>query len=246
MELSRLEVVLVRPARAGNVAAACRAMKNMGLRALWLVDPPPELDTLEARSLAYGAWDVLDAGRRACSLPEAVAGSTFVAATTGRDEPMAWSPRRLGREAGSRAAGGVASLVFGPEASGLTGAELRLCHVCVHVPTDPGHPSLNLAQAVLLVAYEMRLAALAAGSGPAERSEPPAEAAQLEAAIGDLREALVAIGYLDPASPDRVLSELRRLAARAAPSQRETALLRGLARQVLWAGRVAKAGPGNG
>jgi len=81
---------------------------------------------------------------------------------------------------------------------------------------------------------------------PAERSEPPAEAAQLEAAIGDLREALVAIGYLDPASPDRVLSELRRLAARAAPSQRETALLRGLARQVLWAGRVAKAGPGNG
>jgi TrmH family RNA methyltransferase len=246
MELSRVEVVLVRPARAGNVAAACRALKNMGLRSLWLVDPPAGLDTHEARSLAYGAWDVLDAARRARSLPEAVSGSTFVAATTGRDELLAWSPRRLAREVAARAAGGVASLVFGPEASGLTTAELQLCHVCVHVPTDPGHPSLNLAQAVLLVAYEMRLAALDAAPEAVGHAERPAAAGQLEAAIGDLREALLAVGYLDAANPERVLCELRRLGARAAPSERETALLRGLARQVRWAGRVAKASRGNG
>ena len=248
MDLSRLEVVLVRPARAANVAAACRALKNMGLRALWLVDPPAGLDEREARALAYGAWDVLDAARRATSLAEAVAGSTFVAATTGRDVAGAWSPRRLAGETGVRAAGGAASLVFGPEASGLTGDELSLCHELVHVPTDPAHPSLNLAQAVLLVAYEMRLAALAgageAGAPPA--GEAVATAGQLEAAVLDLREALLAIGYLDPASPDRVLTELRRLFARAGPSERETALLRGLARQVRWAGRVAKGPSGIG
>jgi transketolase len=74
MDLSRVEVVLVRPARAANVAAACRAMKNMGLRRLWLVDPPPALLEHEARALAYGAWDVLDGASRAGGLGEAVAG----------------------------------------------------------------------------------------------------------------------------------------------------------------------------
>jgi TrmH family RNA methyltransferase len=248
VDLARVEIVLVRPRRAANVAAACRAMKNMGLRTLWLVEPDPGPDDPEARSLAYGAWDVLDGARRAARLLEAVSGSAAVAGTTGRDVPGARTPRELAAEAGTLAGKGRLSLVFGPEASGLTGAELDLCHSLVHVPTDPAQPSLNLAQAVLLLAYEMRLAAGQAGPPSGRRGRGSrAAAGELEQALGDLRQALLEIGYLDPASPDRVLTELRRMVARARPTSREVVLLRGLARQIAWAGRVARgvAGPHN-
>ena len=245
MDLTRVEIVLVRPRRAANVGAACRAMKNMGLRTLWLVEPGPGLDEPEARSLAYGAWDVLDGARQAPSLLEAVSGSVAVVGTTGRELPGARTPRDLAGQAREHAGKGALSLVFGPEASGLTGAELDLCHSLVHVPTDPAHPSLNLAQAVLLVAYEIRLAALErAPPGRSDEGEPRAPAGELEQALGGLRSALLEIGYLDPASPDRVLTELRRLAARAGPTSREVVLLRGLARQIAWAGRIARGGPG--
>jgi tRNA C32,U32 (ribose-2'-O)-methylase TrmJ len=118
--------------------------------------------------------------------------------------------------------------------------------VLVHVPTDPAHPSLNLAQAVLLLAYEMRLAALARAperpAAPASR----ARAGEIEQALAELRGALLEIGYLDPANPDRILAELRRLVARGGPSPREVVLLRGLARQIAWAGRIARSGTGAG
>jgi tRNA C32,U32 (ribose-2'-O)-methylase TrmJ len=98
------------------------------------------------------------------------------------------------------------------------------------------------------VAYELRLAALSrrgeGGAPDASGGEPPAVAAEVEAAVRDLRSALVAIGYLDPMRPDSVLTELRRLVVRARPTTREVTLLRGVARQVAWAGRVAKGGPG--
>jgi TrmH family RNA methyltransferase len=255
MDLSRVDIVLVRPARPANVGAACRAMKNMGLRTLWLVLPPPALvapeglEPEEARALAHGAWDVLERARRVGSLEEAVAGSVLVAGTTGRSLGTACTPRALAAEAQRRCGGGRLSVVFGPEATGLSRRELALCHVLVHVPTDPEHPSLNLAQAVLLLAYELRLAALddtgageGGGSGPAEA---PAPASELERALLDLRGALLEIGYLDPASPDHILTELRRLLARAGPTPREVLLLRGLARQMAWAGRVARGGSGS-
>jgi TrmH family RNA methyltransferase len=246
LDLSRVEIVLVRPSRPANVAAACRAMKNMGLRTLCLVEPSAGLDDREARSLAYGAWEILDGARRASSLMEAVSASVAVVGTTGRAVPGAWTPRRLAEEADGLAGGGTLSLVFGSEASGLPGVEANVCHALVHVPTDAAHPSLNLAQAVLLLAYEMRLAALA-GPSEAGRTAGRAErapAGEVEQAVSDLRGALLEIGYLDPQRPDRVLTELRRLIARAGPTHREIVLLRGLARQVAWAGRVARGGAG--
>ncbi len=246
MDLSRVEIVLVRPSRPANVAAACRAMKNMGMPRLCLVEPPPGLGEAEARSLAYGAWDVLDGARRAGSLQEAVSGSVAVVGTTGREVAGAWPPRRLAAEAAALSGGGTLSLVFGPEASGLTGRELDLCHCLVHVPTDPLHPSLNLAQAVLLLAYELRLGWLAHGPGDPPSSDLRATTGELEQALAELRRALVAIGYLDAASPDRILAELRRFVARRGPSPREVVLLRGLARQIAWAGRVARSGTGAG
>ena len=242
MDLSRVDVVLVRPARPANVAAACRALKNMGLRSLTIVGAPEGLDTPEARALAYGAWDVLDGAVTRATLRDAAAAATFVAGTSGRARAEAWTPRRLAAEAGARCGGGRLAVVFGPEASGLTDAELAQCHECVHIPTDPEHPSLNLAQAVLLVAYELRLAGAGERSeADAARDPPPAPAGELEAGLDDLRRALLAVGYLSPANPDAVLSEWRAMIARAGPTAREISLLRGLARQVLWAAdRIAR------
>jgi TrmH family RNA methyltransferase len=172
------------------------------------------------------------------TLREATADATLVVGTTGRPLPRAWTPRQLAEEGPTRAAGGRTSLVFGPEATGLRNDELALCHVTVHIPSDPAHPSLNLAQAVLVLAYEIRVSALAAVP-PA--GEERATAGEIESALEDLAGALLAIGYLNPANPDKVLAELRGLLARAGPTPRETTLLRGLARQIRWAaGGVAR------
>jgi TrmH family RNA methyltransferase len=239
MDPSRVDVVLVRAARPANVAAACRAMKNMGLRVLRLVEPPPGLDRPEVRGVAYGAWDVLDAAVVHSSLSEAVAQSALVVGTTGRADLGAWTPRRLAEEGEARTGGGRASLVFGPEASGLRTDELDLCPLHVHIPTAAEQPSLNLAQAVLVLAYEIRQGATLAGS---PSSEARATAGELEGALQDLRAALLDIGFLNPDNPDAILAELRALAARAGPTPREASLLRGLARQVSWAGRIARSG----
>lgn len=245
MDLQRVDVVLVRPSRPANVAAACRALKNMGISSLSLVGPPPGLDTWDVRALAYGAWDVLDAARVAPSLSEAVAAATLVAGTSGRESPGTWTPRRLAEEAAPRLGGGRLALVFGPEASGLTNDELALCHVRVHISCAPEHPSLNLAQAVLILAYELRSAA---ASPFVASGEPRATAGDVEEAMQELRRGLQGIGYLNPDNPDAVLAELRALVVRADPTAREAALLRGLARQVRWAAdriAVAPAGADN-
>ena len=233
MNPESVDVVLVRASRPANVAAACRAMKNMGLRSLRLVGPPAGLDGAEARALAYGAW-----WRKPCARRWPAARSW-----SGRPDALCLTHGRLAGEAAARAGGGRTALVFGPEASGLRNDELALCHVNVHIPADPEHPSLNLAQAVLILAYEIRLSS--AGSPPATDPER-ATAAEIETALDDLADALLAIGYLNPHNPGKVLAEVRGLLARAGPTPRETTLLRGMARQILWAGRSVAREPGPG
>jgi TrmH family RNA methyltransferase len=233
----RVEFVLVRPARGANVAAACRALKNMGFARLSLADAAP-VATAE-RALAYGAWEVLDAARRYARLEDALARASFVAGTSARATPESWTPRRLAEEGPPLAGQGRLAIVFGPESHGLTRRELALCHAQVTIPAHPEHPSLNLAQAVLVVAYELRMTALAPDAREGRR--PRAESGALEAALAELRRALLGIGYLNPQSPERVLGELRRLIARASPTPREVSLLRGLARQIAWAAaRIAE------
>jgi TrmH family RNA methyltransferase len=233
-----VEFVLVRPSRAQNVAAACRALKNMGFQTLRLVGAGEGDD--QARALAYGAWDVLDGASRHDQLDDAVHGSVLVVGTSGRAEPGAWTPRQLAEEGGARSAGGRVSLVFGPEASGLTTDELRRCHLRVHVPTHSDHPSLNLAQAVLILAYEIRMAnvGLSHPPGPLRADEVKATAGEIEVALAELRSAGTAIGYLNPQQPDTILAEWRQLLSRAVPTRREVSLLRGLARQMGWAARA--------
>jgi tRNA/rRNA methyltransferase len=231
-----VDFVLVRPARAANVAAACRALKNMGQRRLWLVDAACDIASPSARALAHGAWDVLDGALAVATLAQALADVEYAVATSGRASGPTWSPRQLAQELAGGRRGRVA-LVFGPEASGLTLAEQRQCHALVRIPTAPEQPSLNLAQAVLVLAYEIFMA-----DGSAQPSDPieAAPVAEQEAALADLRAAWLSIGYLNPDSPDALLAEYRRLLARAAPTSRELLLLRGLARQTAWAGRVAR------
>jgi TrmH family RNA methyltransferase len=248
-----VDVVLVRPARLANVGLACRALKAMGLRRLTLVGVSDSFRAGPERGLAYGAWDVLDGARQASSLAEAVAGSVLVVGTSGR--PAAGevvSPRTLAEEGGTRARGGRTSLVFGPEATGLDRQELALCHLTVRIPTHPDQPSLNLAQAVLVLAYELREAAGRAAvceagketraSTPAPDDEP-ATAGELEEALADFRAAGLGIGYLNPQGPDHILAEWRRLLARASPSRREVCLLRGLARQMSFAAAAVARAP---
>jgi tRNA (cytidine32/uridine32-2'-O)-methyltransferase len=231
-------IVMVRAEHVGNVAAACRAMKNMSLQDLRLVAPPQGLLDSPERALAYGAFDVLEAARGYQSLREATADAHFVVAVSGRADLPALSPRQLPAEIASRARGGTSALVFGPERTGLSAEELRLCHATVRIPADPAQPSLNLAQAVLVVAYELFVAARP-GDAPAPAAAPEVTAGDLEAVLDELRQALLGIGYLSPANPEAILSELRRLLARAGPTRRELSLLRGVARQAAWAGRVA-------
>jgi TrmH family RNA methyltransferase len=206
-------------------------MKNMGARRLRLVDPPPDLDEREARSLAHGAWDVLDAAERFATLREAVADAAFVAGTSARDVAGALSARRFAEQA---AGAGPLAIVFGPEASGLRNDELALCEATIRIPTDAAQTSLNLAQAVLVIAYELFLAGQRPGPVPAPARAP---AGEVNVAIDELGAALAAIGYLNPQNPASILAELAALVRRAAPTGREVALLRGVARQVLWSAR---------
>src|SRR5262249_17528341 len=133
MNLALVDVVLVRPRNPANVAAACRALKNMGLSSLRLVGDDPGLGRPEARNLAYGGWDLLGGVRLFPGLEEAVADASFVAGTSGREDEGAWSPRRLAEEAPARAGSGRVAVVFGPESTGLTRDELARCHARVRI-----------------------------------------------------------------------------------------------------------------
>jgi TrmH family RNA methyltransferase len=207
-------------------------MKNMGLATLRLVEAPPGFDGREARALAHGAGDILDAAIPAATLAEALRGATFVVGTSGRFRPGYWSPRQLAVEGPACAAPGRLALVFGPEATGLRNDELATCHATVHIPTDLAQPSLNLAQAVLVLAYELRVgSARRLPSAPGER----ATVSEQEEALASLRLGLLGIGYLNAQNPGPILSEIRQLVARAGPTRREVALLRGIARQIQWA-----------
>lgn len=247
------EFVLVRPSRAVNVASACRALKNMGFSSLRVVGALPEAELREARGAAYAAWDVLDGSKVFADLESALADCALAFGASGKapwaggtddrpaQEDPAWSPRRLARFAIQLPAGTRLALVFGPEQRGLSHEELRLCQHVVRIPSDAAQASLNLAQAVLVIAYELFVAAQEERGPRGAASRPWSERAALEHTLAHWREALQEIGYLKEPQPGRLLAELRRLLTRAQPSPRELELLRGIARQAAWAGRVARA-----
>ena len=225
--------VLVQPSHAGNVGAAARAMKVMGFTDLVLVQPrwPDVLQHDETRALASGATDVLDSARVVPSRAEALHGVHHACATamTPRDfGPPTAAPRE--HFAALPALGHRVALVFGPERTGLANDDVYRCHVCLSIPTHPDYGSLNLAQAVQLMAYDWRQAL--GGFEVAARTPTVARAdgAAVDGLLAHWQQVLQQIGYLDPVVPKKLLPRLRRLLQRAELTQEEVHILRGIAR----------------
>jgi tRNA/rRNA methyltransferase len=228
-----VRVVLVRPKASENVGAAARAMKNFGLRELWLVAPRCTIDRA-AYALASHADDVLDAARTAPTLDEALADVTWAVGTSARaraseavrtyppDEGLATLPAHGG------------SLVFGPEDHGLANEELDRCQALIRIPTA-AYASINLAQAVHLLAH--RWFATRAGAGASEPEPEAADREQMERMYAQLAELWHLIGYTDPQREEATLRLFRGLLDRARPTRRELAALRGLISQAAWAAR---------
>lgn len=234
-------VVLVRPQEEGNIGAAARAMANFGLDRLILVAPEARLGGV-ARAFAVGAGEILARAEIVPTLPAALAEFRRVVATTSARDRALDIPQLSARELPALLAadrpGTATALVFGPERSGLTNDELALASAVVRIPCAPAQPTLNLAQAVLLVAYE-RFAALAAPP-PAARREPPASFAEIAGLFSHFEELFGRSGFARDDTAARVERDLRQLLSRAAPSAREVRLLRGLLRRT--GGALARAG----
>lgn len=238
MDREKVRVVLHRPQSAENFGSAARAMKNFGLRRMAVVEPPAweglprtggegvRASVLERASrLARRGSDLLQAATFHADLRDAVAGASWVCGTTSRLLPgrPRLSPRELAAEVAARSMAGEVALVFGEERRGLSDAELDLCQAVCTIPTHPDYDSMNLAQAVAVVAYEV---GQAPSVGGIERSrEEPARHRTLEALWERLGALLGDVGYLNPQNPEHILSDWRRLLARAEPTQREAELL---------------------
>lgn len=244
MCLRNVRIVLVRTSHAGNMGAAARAMRTMGLAELVLVAPQRPIDD-ESRALAAGGVDVLERAAHVPTLDAAVAECVQVFGCTARSRTVSlpqFSPRQAAAALLLHARAGPVALVFGNERTGLTNQELARCAAQVHIAADPEYPSLNLAAAVQIVAYELRGAALdraasdqhATGRAPRDdaRVDPAlddaATAAQLEGLATHLKHALFVIDFFKGRVPDTLMRRLRRLSQRARMTTAEVALLRGI------------------
>lgn len=231
----RVRFVLVEPRFAGNVGAAARAMKNLGFRRLILVQPGCDPHDREARMMAVEAGEILDGAEIHDDLDAALAGAHTVVGTsrrTGKHRQPHWRLDQLAPELVALAARGELAIVLGREDHGLTDEELDRCTHLVHFSASDDYPSFNLAQSVLLVAYELRLAGL---EPPEARvTDGPADHESREGMYRHLGQAFLAIGFLTRDSAEPIMRRLRRMLGRAEMNAEEVRLLRGVARQTLW------------
>jgi tRNA/rRNA methyltransferase len=227
--------VLIRPSHAGNVGAAARAMKVMGFQDLVLVQPRfgDVLQQEQARAMASGATDVLDRARIVDQLADALDGVTWACATamTPRDfGPPTWAPRE--HFAGLAERAHRVAFVFGPERTGLANDDVYRCHACISIPTHPDYGSLNLAQAVQLVAYDWRQALGGFAVSARTPQLPLADGAAMDGVLQHWQQVLIDIGFLDPAAPKKLMPRLMQLLNRAQLTSDEVHILRGIARCV--------------
>jgi len=228
--------VLLNTSHPGNVGAAARAMKVMGFSDLVLVAPrhPDALVHPDAVAMASGATDVLARARIVGTLAEALDGVTFACATamTPRDfGPPTHAPRAL--FASLAGENPRVAFVFGSERFGMSNDDVYRCHACLSIPTHPDYGSLNLAQAVQLVAYDWREALGGFGVAPRTPAVEPADAAAVQGALAHWKAVLEEIGFLDPAAPKKLMPRLNQLLNRAQPTREEIDILRGIARAVV-------------
>ncbi|WP_074266020.1 RNA methyltransferase [Paraburkholderia phenazinium] len=259
--------VLVEPSHPGNVGAAARALKTMGFSRLVLVAPrvPHVQSDPEAIAMASGADDVLAGAHVVPTLADALNGVHWSVALTARSReygPPQFAPRAAAGQAREHAVHGDIALVFGNERTGLSNEDVERCSVLAHIPANPAYSSLNLAQAVQVLAYELRTAYLGAGgaagavaggggsraganvgNGVNTDSEGLAQGAaahgslapsdEIEGMFAHLESALVALEFLDPHNPKKLMSRLRRLFARSGLEREEVNIVRGIAKHIL-------------
>jgi tRNA/rRNA methyltransferase len=236
----KLAIVLMEPQQPGNVGMVCRAMKNMGLKDLRLVNPCP-LDHEEAIKFAVSARDLLEEARIYPSLEDALADSSLTVATTrrhGKYRQEIQTPGQVIENMAPLLRDNRAAFVFGREDSGLTTAEVAMCRWQATIPTAE-FGSLNLAQAVLVFCYELftRL-----DQREAIAAEPRALAAteSSEGLFGQMERTLTKIGFLNPQNPGHLMKSIRRILLRAEMDDREVAILRGMMTQIDWAAHEFK------
>lgn len=227
--LERVCVVLARPSHPGNIGAAARALKTMGLADLRLVAPARFPDA-EATALASGAVDVLDGARPYETLEAALTDVVFSVGFTARPRDLSHPARSLRAMVPAlleRTAEGRVAMVFGNETFGLSNEELARCSALAHIPANPAYSSLNLAAAIQVACYELSVHA-ESFTIPAEPGRTPATGEEIEALFAHWERAMVESGFLDPAQPKRLMERVRRLFARTGLERAEVQFLRGM------------------
>ncbi|MBV8358925.1 MAG: RNA methyltransferase [Deltaproteobacteria bacterium] len=249
MSLDHFAFVLFKPKSLGNIGAAARALKNMGCRDLRIVQPAgfhiandseptrarqaPASD--DAKKMAVHGRDILAAATIHSGLDSALADRTLVVGTTARAglyRSEARPIREVSHELSALSEANRIAFLFGPEDCGLTNEELKFCQRLITIPTAPEYPSLNLAQAVMIIAYELMLAAGAARELPSARQL--ARIPDVDAMLSRMSQALVAIGFLPEDNPDHIMFALRAILGRAGLRPRELYIMNGIASQIIW------------
>jgi tRNA (cytidine32/uridine32-2'-O)-methyltransferase len=229
--MKNVRIVMVQTSHPGNIGAAARAMKNMGLSELVLVQPHSH-PSQEAISRASGADDLLEHAVVTATLADAVADCRVVIGASARLRSVSWpllDPRQAAALASAEASRVPVAVVFGRESSGLSNEELDLCTHLVHIPTNPDYSSLNVAMAVQVISYELRLAGLEADATPLrDEVDSVASNAEMEGFFGHLEQALDEFGFTDDRRAEKLMRRLRRLFHRAAPASDEVNILRGI------------------
>jgi tRNA/rRNA methyltransferase len=238
-DFSRLRVVLVEPAGARNLGSVARAMKNMGLTHLVIVNPQCDPASEEAQYMAVHGQDVLGNAQIVKTLPMALQGCEWVVATTSRDHPVGM-PTQVPRTGLPPLLAQPSALVFGPEDRGLSDAELNYAQAVVQIPSHPAYPSLNLAQAVAICCYELYQGIV---PRPLVPPQPLATFEEREGFYQHLEEILCQIGYLHPHTAASRMEKFRRLFNRSQLSGAEVAMLRGILRQMAWKARQVSPAP---
>jgi tRNA (cytidine32/uridine32-2'-O)-methyltransferase len=237
MKLDNIKIVMVETTHPGNIGAAARAMKNMQLSNLALVNPKCPIGE-RAYARASGANSVLDELTRFNTLPEALADCHLVIGTSARTRSLTWpqfNPRELGEKAVSLPDDQKLAIVFGREHAGLTNEELQHCHFTVNIPTNPEFSSLNVGSAVQVIGYEIYQQyqqSLAISTESIDQlvseEEPMASSGELEGYFNHLEQVLIATGFIDAGNPRQMMKRLRRLYQRVLPTQNEVNILRGI------------------
>ena len=236
-----IRIVLINTSHPGNIGSAARAMKTMALDKLYLVSPQKFPDD-QATALASGANDILDNAVVVDTLDEAIADCALVMGTSARMRRVRWpqlEPREAVEQIVSESKKHPVAILFGTERIGLTNEELDRCHTLINVPTNPEYGSLNVASAVQILSYELRLAELQEDGSAREAvlssaivnekdESEPATSKEFEGLIEHAQQMMVDVDFIDPNHPEKLLRQVRRIFNRTRLTQREVNILRGI------------------